>query len=94
MVSKLRIIWKQLDLNDTAQTSISIPSVKSPPLTIESGVWAMWPVDMNLLRKESARESLLYATAQLVARVQLNMSNQVLFLVETQVRPPSRCMHD
>ena len=83
-----------METDGTAQTSISIPSVKSPPLTIESGVWAMWPVDMNLLRKESARESLLYATAQLVAQVQLNVSNQVLFLVETQVRPPSRCMHD
>jgi hypothetical protein len=38
------LVRLQLDINSTVKTTISIPSVKSAPLTIESGVWAMWPV--------------------------------------------------
>ena len=78
----------QLDVHGVA-APISIPSPKSEPLTIGSGVWAVWPADLALLPETGVAEagappSLAYATAQLVTRVRESPTSEVLVFVETE----------
>ena len=74
-----------LHINGT-DAPLAIPSAKSAPLTIASDVWAVWPADMDLFEKDAAtaNAALVYATAQLVARVRTSATAEVLFLLETQ----------
>lgn len=89
-----------LHVNGSATPIIAIPSPKSEALTIPADIWAVWPVDLELLAPshggvgaataasaDSATTTLVYATAQLVARVKNTHgsgSAEVLFLTETE----------
>jgi len=69
----------ELHINGTTEP-LAIPSQNSVPLTIPSGVWCVWPVDFRLL----GETVLVYATAQLVARVRVSSTSEVLFLVASR----------
>lgn len=91
------LVRLRLNINGSS-TPITIPSAKSNPLTIPSDIWMVWPVDMQLHLDAvsdgiassggAAGPVLVYATAQLVARVKNSAgSAEVLFLVETEGIP-------
>eukprot|EP01043_Picozoa_sp_COSAG02_P033225 COSAG02_NODE_2259_length_9330_cov_25.813455_7_plen_586_part_00 len=90
------LIRLKLDINGST-TPIVIPSEKSKPLTIPSDVWMVWPVDMQLYEQATdviassdggTGPVLVYATAQIVARVKDTAgSAETLFLVETEGVP-------
>jgi hypothetical protein len=88
------LVRLSLNINGSS-TPIIIPSTKSKPLTIPSDVWMDWPIDMQLCAQAAtdftasgvrgAGPVLVYATAQLVARVKNTAgSAEILFLVETE----------
>lgn len=91
------LVRLSLNINGSSNP-IMIPSEKSKPLTIPSDVWMVWPVDMQL-RVEGptdliasgaggAGPVLVYATAQLVARVKNTAgSAEIIFFVETEGIP-------
>ena len=72
-----------LVFNDTA-TPLAVPALKSAPLTIGTGLFAAWPLGYPLV----AGLRLVYATAELQARVRVSPTEEILFFVESDGVPP------
>jgi len=69
----------QLHFNDS-KAALDIPSRKSMPLVIGSGLWAAWPLGYAVL----PTAPLLYATAELQARVTTSQSAELLVFASSK----------
>lgn len=72
---------------------LTVPSAKSPPVSVVSGVWFAWPLNIPLLPEASAttQPKIAWATAQLAARLDAVASGsgvETIFLLQIDGATP------
>ena len=74
-------------------STLTVPSAKSPPVSVLSGVWFAWPLNIPLLPTPeagaAARPKIAWATAQLAARLDGGASGtETIFLLQIDGAAP------
>ena len=74
-------------------STLTVPSAKSPPVSVLSGVWFAWPLNIPLLptpeASAAARPKIAWATAQLAARLDGGASGtETIFLLQIDGAAP------